>query len=95
MTAAVEILLSNSKSEEDLENDRKSSFLRLCMSMQAVLKTQVDRCFVFGLLICEKVFRVFCCDRAGMLGTSSWIDIHSVLEYMLSIFVRDFFLCDL
>ncbi|KAH8091829.1 hypothetical protein BXZ70DRAFT_471969 [Cristinia sonorae] len=49
---------------------------RLLRYMRLVLRNQLDRRFVFGILICSHFMRVFFCDRSGLLTTSEWIDLH-------------------
>lgn len=46
--------------------------------MRLVLREQLDRRFVPGLLLCESKLSVWLCDRAGILGTNKLINIHAV-----------------
>jgi len=65
----------------DKAGERRSGSAQLCRYMQQILKTQFDRRFVFGLLLCKDKLRVFYCDRSGLLGTQSWIDLSSLHGY--------------
>ena len=56
----------------------KEGSSQLCQYMRLVLRNQLDRRFVFGLLVCDHYMRVFYCDRSGLLVTDSWIDINKV-----------------
>ncbi|KAH8091799.1 hypothetical protein BXZ70DRAFT_469438 [Cristinia sonorae] len=50
---------------------------QLLRYMRLVLRNQLDRRFVFGILICGHFMRVFFCDRSGLLTTTEWIDLHN------------------
>ncbi|KAH8099598.1 hypothetical protein BXZ70DRAFT_1027067 [Cristinia sonorae] len=49
---------------------------QLLRCMRLVLRNQLDRQFVFGILVCGQYMRVFFCDRSGLLTTTEWIDLH-------------------
>lgn len=51
---------------------------QILLYMKQVLETQLDRRFVFGLLIRGHQLRVFYDDRTGLLATEGWIDIQKV-----------------
>ncbi|KAH8078726.1 hypothetical protein BXZ70DRAFT_1051161 [Cristinia sonorae] len=50
---------------------------QLIRYMRLVLKNQLDRRFVFGILICGDRMRVFYCDRSSLVTTKNWINILS------------------
>ncbi|THH17211.1 hypothetical protein EUX98_g9170 [Antrodiella citrinella] len=64
--------------EIKLKSDKKSKqegSSQLANYMRMVMRTQPNRHFVFGLLLCGGHLRVLYCDRSGLLATRSWIDI--------------------
>ena len=46
--------------------------------MRYMLKEQLDRRFVVSLILCRDDLMVFLCDRSGLLGTKTVINIHKV-----------------
>ena len=60
------------------QEDSTMGSAQLLRYMKLVLRTQLDRRFVFGLLLCEHQLRVFYDDRSSLLATESWIDIRTV-----------------
>lgn len=46
--------------------------------MSLALKEQLDRRFIFGLLLCGTKLSVWLCDKSGLLGTDKVIDINEV-----------------
>ncbi|THH14623.1 hypothetical protein EUX98_g9585 [Antrodiella citrinella] len=69
------VAIRQKNSESGSQYDEGS--MRLCREMQAVLRTQLDRHFVFGLLLKRRGLRVFYGDRSGFLRTDSWIDVRT------------------
>ncbi|KAH8091842.1 hypothetical protein BXZ70DRAFT_898517 [Cristinia sonorae] len=64
------------KPVRDAESVRVGS-AQLLRYMRLVLRNQLDRQFVFGILVCGHYMRVFFCDRSGLLTTTEWIDLHN------------------
>ncbi|TFY81315.1 hypothetical protein EWM64_g2696 [Hericium alpestre] len=64
------------KPKDDLEN-RKIGVDQLCRYLRQVLREQLDRRFALGLLVCKSKLSVWFCDRSGLLGTATPIDIHT------------------
>ncbi|TFY51397.1 hypothetical protein EVG20_g11017, partial [Dentipellis fragilis] len=61
---------------EDSEEDMWAGVDQLCIYMKSVLAEQLDRRFVIGLLVCKYKLTVWLCDRSGLVGTRTPIDIH-------------------
>ena len=57
--------------------DRRAGSAQVCRYMRQALRLQVDRQFIFGLLICGFEMRIFFSDRSGVMGTKDWIDMSS------------------
>lgn len=51
---------------------------QLCGYMKQVLREQMDRRFVLGLVFCGTDLSVWLCDRSGLLGTATPINVHNV-----------------
>ncbi|TFY71311.1 hypothetical protein EVG20_g1703 [Dentipellis fragilis] len=66
----VEVKYSDSEQEMWVGVDQ------LCNYMKSVLAEQLDRRFVIGLVICKYKLTVWLCDRSGLIGTRTPIDIH-------------------
>ncbi|THH27918.1 hypothetical protein EUX98_g6267 [Antrodiella citrinella] len=71
----VNILVAMWQKNSSIQYDEGST--RLCRGVQAVLQTQLDRHFVFGLLLKQCGLRVFYGNRSGLLATDSWIDVRT------------------
>lgn len=48
------------------------------MYMRSILKEQLNRAFVYGLLLCQDELSVWLSDRSGVLGTQTPVNIHKV-----------------
>ena len=62
----------------DVKNDWIVGSAELVRYMKQILKTQLDRRFVFGVLICGHSLRIFYDDRTGLVATEDAIDIPEV-----------------
>jgi hypothetical protein len=69
-----------SASEEDF-NDAVN---QLCYYLRMILREQLDRRFVMGLVVCFDQVSVLLNDRSGLLGTSTVINIHKVRRRLFS-----------
>ncbi|KAH8087144.1 hypothetical protein BXZ70DRAFT_899761 [Cristinia sonorae] len=81
VTTPVEVKPTDSKQHQT------EGSAQLCRYMRQVLRAQLDRRFVFGLLLCNHKLRVFFCDRSGLLGSSTWIDIRERPEQFVQVIV--------
>ncbi|KAA1477282.1 hypothetical protein DENSPDRAFT_933622 [Dentipellis sp. KUC8613] len=61
---------------KDNEQEMRVAVDQLCNYMKSVLAEQLDRRFVIGLAICKYKLTVWLCDRSGLIGTKTHIDIH-------------------
>ena len=52
--------------------------LQLCLYMHQVLSNQLDRRFVFGMLLCGEQLSLWFYDKSGLIGTLDPIHIHEV-----------------
>ena len=70
--------------------ERHKSSKQLAEYMRLSLKDQLDRCFIYGLILCGNMLRVLRCDREKMLATDQWLDIKKVLyAHLLIMFEAD------
>lgn len=46
--------------------------------LRRILREQLNRRFVFGVTLCKANFRVWLCDRSGLVGMRSSIDMDKV-----------------
>ncbi|KAH8087132.1 hypothetical protein BXZ70DRAFT_994627 [Cristinia sonorae] len=81
VTTPVEVKPTDSKQHQT------EGSAQLCRYMRQVLRAQLDRRFVFGLLLCNHKLRVFYCDRSGLLASSTWIDIRERPEQFVQVIV--------
>ncbi|KAH8084361.1 hypothetical protein BXZ70DRAFT_900425 [Cristinia sonorae] len=79
VTTPVEVKTTDSE-----ENQREGS-AQLCRYMRQVLRAQLDRQFVFGLLLCDHKLRVFYCDRSGLLASMDWINIRTFIQVIVGL----------
>ncbi|TCD60384.1 hypothetical protein EIP91_010249 [Steccherinum ochraceum] len=59
--------------------ERQKASKQLAEYMRLSLKDQLDRMFIFGLILCGDKLRVMRCDRERMLATE-WIDINEQFQ---------------
>ncbi|TCD71043.1 hypothetical protein EIP91_000542 [Steccherinum ochraceum] len=87
ITTPVEI-----KPNHDNVEERQKASKQLAEYMRMCLKDQLDRCFIFGLVLCGHKLRVMRCDRSGM-EASNWIDIkqdfHIFIRIILGLSILD------
>ena len=60
------------------DKDILGAVSQLCGYLRQVLREQMDRQFALGLVFCGTLLSVWLCDRSGLLGTATSIDIHKV-----------------
>jgi hypothetical protein len=60
------------------EKDSNEAVNQLCYYLRMILREQLDRRFVMGLVVCFDQLTVLFNDRSGLLGTSTVINIHKV-----------------
>jgi hypothetical protein len=70
------------------EKDFNDAVNQLCYYLRMILREQLDRRFVMGLVVCFDQLTVLLNDRSGLLGTSTVISIHKVRRRRLYIFIR-------
>ncbi|KAH9945519.1 hypothetical protein B0H21DRAFT_809280 [Amylocystis lapponica] len=58
---------------------------QLCTYMRQVFREQVDRRFVLGLALCKTDLSVWLCDRSGLIGTQTPINIHKEPEKFIQV----------
>lgn len=75
----VEIKATNGKEE------MLSGIVQLSRYMRTMLAKQLDRRFAIGLLLCDSKLTVWLCDRSGLVGTRTAIDIHDVRLFVFLI----------
>ncbi|KAH8084354.1 hypothetical protein BXZ70DRAFT_900451 [Cristinia sonorae] len=71
----------------DSEEHQREGSAQLCRYMRQVLRHQLDRRYVFGLLLCNHKMRVFYCDRSGLLVTMDWVDIRAMPKQFIQVIV--------
>ncbi|THH14222.1 hypothetical protein EUX98_g9632 [Antrodiella citrinella] len=57
------------------ETEKNAGIKQLAVYMRQALRTQPNRLFIFGLLLCRNELRVCLCDRSGLVVTEDWINI--------------------
>lgn len=62
----------------DSEEVVLEGLVQLSTYMRMVLAEQLDRRFAIGLLLCKEKLTVWLCDRSGLVGTRTAIDIRAV-----------------
>ncbi|THH17651.1 hypothetical protein EUX98_g9086, partial [Antrodiella citrinella] len=67
---------------------RQEGSAQICRYMQTVLKTQLCRKFVFGLLICNHHLRMFYCDRSGLIASAEWINLKTDHDKFIRLIVN-------
>ncbi|KAH9937956.1 hypothetical protein B0H21DRAFT_894112 [Amylocystis lapponica] len=58
---------------------------QLCTYMRQVFREQADRRFVLGLALCKTDLSVWLCDRSGLIGTQTPINIHKEPEKFIQV----------
>jgi hypothetical protein len=69
------------------EHGWDETILQLCGYMRQVLREQLDRRFVLGIMINYQDMTVLLNDRSGLVGTATSFNIHKVWPYVA--FTRD------
>ena len=60
------------------DEDFNDAIRQLCRYMRQMLREQPDRRFVLGITICFDKLGVWLCDRSGVIGIDTPINIHNV-----------------
>ncbi|KAF8523306.1 hypothetical protein BU17DRAFT_86008 [Hysterangium stoloniferum] len=64
--------MKTTSTEEDIEEALK----QLCSYMRQLFHEQLDRWFAFGIALCFDQLFLYLCDRSGVLGMATPVDIH-------------------
>ncbi|ETW77007.1 hypothetical protein HETIRDRAFT_460499 [Heterobasidion irregulare TC 32-1] len=72
---------------KDSEEEMLEGILQLCSYMRMVLAEQLDRRFAIGLLLCKSKLTVWMCDRSGLVGTRTAIDIHAEPKKFIKVII--------
>jgi hypothetical protein len=65
------------KTKKD-DKDVLDAVKQLCGYLRQILREQMDRRFALGLTFCGTDLSVWLCDRSGLLGTRTPINVHKV-----------------
>jgi hypothetical protein len=68
------------------DDDWLDAVKQLLTYIRQVLREQLDRRYTIGLALCLDQLSVWLCDRTGVVGTETCIDIHKVLRGPLASF---------
>lgn len=71
------------KAKKD-DKDVLEAVKQLCGYLRQVLREQMDRRFVLGLVFCGTDISIWLCDRSGLLGTATPINIHKVSRFFIT-----------
>lgn len=72
------------------ESESHEAVHQLCGYLRQVLREQPNRRFVMGLTLCLDKLNVWLCDRSGLLGMATPINIHEVSLYSFQDIVQHF-----
>ncbi|KAK0200518.1 hypothetical protein DFS33DRAFT_1397272 [Desarmillaria ectypa] len=57
--------------------EAQKTIMQLCGYMRQILREQYDRQYVFGIILFHSSLSLWYCDRSGLVGADSNIDIHN------------------
>ena len=71
------------REEEDSELMESETLIQFLTYVRYTLREQQDRRFVIGLILCDRSLSVWRCDRSGVIGTRTSINIDKVCGAVL------------
>lgn len=63
---------------ENTDKDITDATDQVITDLRRILREQLNRRFAFGVTLCKVNFRVWLCDRSGLVGMKSSINMNKV-----------------
>lgn len=63
---------------ENTDKDITDATDQVITDLRRILREQLNRRFAFGVTLCKANFRVWLCDRSGLVGMKSSINMNKV-----------------
>ena len=70
--------------ERDAKDMNPETVVQFLTYVRYTLREQQDRRFVIGLILCDRSLSIWRCDRSGIIGTRTEINIDEVCSAILS-----------
>ena len=73
---------------QDTDEEINFATTQVITGLRRILREQLNRRFALGVTLCKANFRVWLCDRSGLVGMRESINMHSVCFFIIQRLTR-------